>query len=117
MEKLSNFFNETYYQHLSNLIKEVYPAFEKDKFYKDVIFELEKHELMQRLRNTALLFHKYLTNDYRNNVKILKEVSQTFGVPTVTDIHEAHEAALAAEYVDVLQIPAFLCRPCAPHAW
>ncbi|MFT4734361.1 MAG: 2-dehydro-3-deoxyphosphooctonate aldolase (KDO 8-P synthase), partial [Arcticibacterium sp.] len=30
--------------------------------------------------------------------------------PTVTDIHETHEAALAAEYVDVLQIPAFLCR-------
>lgn len=74
MEKLSNFFNETYYLHLSNLIKEVYPAFQKNKFYKDVIFELEKYELMQRLRNTALLFHKYLTNDYRKNVEILKEV-------------------------------------------
>ena len=33
-----------------------------------------------------------------------------FGVPTVTDIHSADEAAMAAEYVDVLQIPAFLCR-------
>ena len=43
-------------------------------------------------------------------LKILKEVSDTFGVPTVTDIHESAEAALAAEYVDVLQIPAFLCR-------
>lgn len=43
-------------------------------------------------------------------LKILQEVSQTFGVPTVTDIHESHEAAFAAEYVDVLQIPAFLCR-------
>lgn len=43
-------------------------------------------------------------------LKILREVSETFGVPTVTDIHESHEAALAAEYVDVLQIPAFLCR-------
>lgn len=43
-------------------------------------------------------------------LSILKEVSDTFGVPTVTDIHEAHEAAMAAEYVDVLQIPAFLCR-------
>ncbi|MGK0136812.1 MAG: 2-dehydro-3-deoxyphosphooctonate aldolase (KDO 8-P synthase) [Algoriphagus sp.] len=41
---------------------------------------------------------------------ILREISQTFGIPTVTDIHETHEAALAAEYVDVLQIPAFLCR-------
>jgi 2-dehydro-3-deoxyphosphooctonate aldolase (KDO 8-P synthase) len=43
-------------------------------------------------------------------LKILKEVSETFGVPTVTDIHETHEAELAAAYVDVLQIPAFLCR-------
>ena len=34
----------------------------------------------------------------------------TFGVPTVTDIHAAEEAAMAAEFVDILQIPAFLCR-------
>ena len=43
-------------------------------------------------------------------LKILKKVSDTFRVPTVTDIHSAEEAAMAAEYVDVLQIPAFLCR-------
>ncbi len=43
-------------------------------------------------------------------LNILKEVSDTFGVPVVTDIHESKEAALAAEYVDILQIPAFLCR-------
>ena len=43
-------------------------------------------------------------------LKILRKVGETFSVPTVTDIHETHEAAMAAEYVDVLQIPAFLCR-------
>lgn len=43
-------------------------------------------------------------------LKILQEVGKHFGLPTVTDIHESHEAALAAEYVDVLQIPAFLVR-------
>ncbi|AMM52063.1 2-dehydro-3-deoxyphosphogluconate aldolase [Rufibacter sp. DG15C] len=43
-------------------------------------------------------------------LKILAKVSATFGIPTVTDIHESHEAAMAAAYVDVLQIPAFLCR-------
>ncbi len=43
-------------------------------------------------------------------LKILRKVGETFHVPTVTDIHEAHEAAMAAEYVEVLQIPAFLCR-------
>ena len=43
-------------------------------------------------------------------LKILAKVRDTFGVPVVTDIHAADEAAMAAEYVDVLQIPAFLCR-------
>jgi len=43
-------------------------------------------------------------------LRILQKVSQEIGVPTVTDIHESDEAAMAAEYVDVLQIPAFLCR-------
>lgn len=40
-------------------------------------------------------------------LKILKKVSDTFGIPVVTDIHEACEAEMAAEYVDILQIPAF----------
>ncbi len=43
-------------------------------------------------------------------LKILKKVHDTFGIPTVTDIHAAGEAAMAAEYADILQIPAFLCR-------
>ena len=43
-------------------------------------------------------------------LKVLAKVREEFGVPVVTDIHETHEAALAAEYVDILQIPAFLCR-------
>ncbi|GAA4412509.1 3-deoxy-8-phosphooctulonate synthase [Nibrella viscosa] len=43
-------------------------------------------------------------------LEILREVGETFDIPTVTDIHESEEAELAAPYVDVLQIPAFLCR-------
>lgn len=43
-------------------------------------------------------------------LKILEKVSSTFDVPTVTDIHEVSDAKLAAQYVDVLQIPAFLVR-------
>ncbi|MEJ2880865.1 3-deoxy-8-phosphooctulonate synthase [Pedobacter sp. GR22-6] len=43
-------------------------------------------------------------------LRILEKVGKTFGVPTVTDIHAHEEAAMAAAYVDVLQIPAFLCR-------
>lgn len=43
-------------------------------------------------------------------LKILRKVGETFNIPVVTDIHSADEAEMAAEYVDVLQIPAFLCR-------
>jgi len=43
-------------------------------------------------------------------LKILEKVSKEFGVPTVTDIHTNEDAAMAAAYVDVLQIPAFLVR-------
>lgn len=43
-------------------------------------------------------------------LKILQKISDTFNIPVVTDIHGPEEAELAAEYVDVLQIPAFLCR-------
>lgn len=43
-------------------------------------------------------------------LEVLKKVKDTFGIPVVTDIHAAEEAEMAAPYVDVLQIPAFLCR-------
>ena len=43
-------------------------------------------------------------------LEILRKVRETYHIPVVTDIHTAEEAAMAAEYVDILQIPAFLCR-------
>ena len=43
-------------------------------------------------------------------LRILRKVGETFHIPTVTDIHETYEAELAAGYVNMLQIPAFLCR-------
>lgn len=44
------------------------------------------------------------------SLKILRKVSETFDIPTITDVHSATEVSMAAEYVDILQIPAFLCR-------
>lgn len=43
-------------------------------------------------------------------LRVLRRVRDTFNIPVVTDIHSAEEAEMAAEYVDILQIPAFLCR-------
>ena len=46
----------------------------------------------------------------REGLEILRTIRERYHVPVVTDIHSEDEAAMAAEYVDVLQIPAFLCR-------
>lgn len=46
-------------------------------------------------------------------LEIIRNIGREFGVKTLTDIHESQEAAMVAEYVDVLQIPAFLCRQTA----
>lgn len=43
-------------------------------------------------------------------LEILKKVRDTYGIPVVTDIHTPSEAEMAAPFVDILQIPAFLCR-------
>ena len=46
----------------------------------------------------------------QEGLEILKAIKEKYNIPVVTDIHTAEEAAIAASYVDVLQIPAFLCR-------
>ena len=43
-------------------------------------------------------------------LKILQKISQNFSVPTITDIHETHQASIVSQVVDIIQIPAFLCR-------
>lgn len=43
-------------------------------------------------------------------LQMIKDIGNHFSLPTITDIHAHEEAAMAAQYVDVLQIPAFLCR-------
>ena len=54
--------------------------------------------------------NSFVTIGEEKALKILREVRETFGLPVVTDIHTEAEATLAAEYVDILQIPAFLSR-------
>ena len=52
----------------------------------------------------------FTTIGEEKSLGILKKVGDTFNIPTTTDIHENEHAALAAQFVDVLQIPAFLVR-------
>lgn len=46
----------------------------------------------------------------KEGLSILQEVKDTFHIPVLSDIHEPHEVAEAAQVLDILQIPAFLCR-------
>jgi 2-dehydro-3-deoxyphosphooctonate aldolase (KDO 8-P synthase) len=52
----------------------------------------------------------YRGPSYEGGLEILSRVKKTLGVPVVTDVHESYQCAEVAQVVDVLQIPAFLCR-------
>lgn len=54
--------------------------------------------------------HSYRGPGLEEGLRIFEEVKKTFGVPVITDVHEPHQAAVAAEVIDVLQLPAFLAR-------
>lgn len=54
--------------------------------------------------------HSFTGIGDREGLEILNEIRTRYGIPVVTDIHAEEDAAMAAPYVDVLQIPAFLCR-------
>lgn len=43
-------------------------------------------------------------------LRILAKVRETFGIPVVSDVHSTEDVAMAADYLDIIQIPAFLCR-------
>jgi 2-dehydro-3-deoxyphosphooctonate aldolase (KDO 8-P synthase) len=54
--------------------------------------------------------HSYRGPGLDEGLKIFQEIKNTFGVPLITDVHEPAQAAVAAEVIDVLQLPAFLSR-------
>ncbi|RXJ91945.1 3-deoxy-8-phosphooctulonate synthase [Malaciobacter molluscorum] len=54
--------------------------------------------------------HSYRGPGLDEGLKIFEEVKKEFGYKLITDIHESHQAKPAAEVIDILQIPAFLCR-------
>src|SRR6201990_3555458 len=54
--------------------------------------------------------HSYRGPGIEKGMEMLQNVKERFNLPVTTDIHEPSKAAIAAEVVDILQIPAFLCR-------
>ena len=49
-------------------------------------------------------------SDVKSGCRLLAEIGRELGVPVTTDVHSAEDARIAAEFIDILQIPAFLCR-------
>lgn len=90
---------------------------------EDVVFEIARHvKAVCDELNIPYVFKASYRKANRSSAKsftgigdekalqLIKAVGEELGVPVTTDIHTDEEAALAAEYVDILQIPAFLCR-------
>ena len=62
------------------------------------------------LKDNRSSLDKYSGPGLEKGLKILEKVKKTFQIPVLTDIHSAAEASLAGEVVDVIQVPAFLCK-------
>jgi 2-dehydro-3-deoxyphosphooctonate aldolase (KDO 8-P synthase) len=76
----------------------------RDKFAVPVIFKAS----YDKANRTSVSGYRGL--GMREGLQMLAEIKNQYGFPLITDIHESHQADIAAEYVDILQIPAFLCR-------
>ncbi|MCR9142076.1 MAG: DNA alkylation repair protein [bacterium] len=71
-ELKEQFFNRKVYRRMADLLREVYPAFEADAFYRKAVRGLNELELNDRMRRTAALFREYLPADFGEAVAILK---------------------------------------------
>ncbi len=76
----------------------------KDKLNIQLVFKAS----YDKANRTSMYSYRGL--GMKEGLTILKNISKEYDLPTITDIHIPNEAEIAAEYVDILQIPAFLCR-------
>ena len=74
MEPLKEMFNHTFYQKLANTFAVVHKPFQAERFVKEVTFELENLSLNQRMRNTSIILHQHLPENYSKAINIMKEV-------------------------------------------
>lgn len=124
-----------YFWSMTNFLEELFSKqnYNKDNFFliagpcvvesEELVFEVaEKVSDICRRHNIPLIFKSSYKKANRTSassftglgdetgLEIIRKAAQKFSLPVVTDIHSEKEAVLAAQYVDVLQIPAFLCR-------
>lgn len=92
--------SEEHVMYMAKELKKIFDKFPQIKFIFKVSFDKANRSSITSYRGPGL----------EKGLKILKKVKDEVGVPIITDIHEAWQAKPVAEVVDILQIPAFLCR-------
>jgi len=75
MEPLKEMFNKKFYQEFAKEFSKVDKNFNPEKFYKDVIFNLDSLSLNERLRNTSIILKKYLPDNFKKSVDILTKAA------------------------------------------
>ncbi len=78
MEPLKEMFNKVYYLSLAKEIKSILKNFNDKGFLSDVLKGIENRELNARLRHTTVTLNKYLPNNYKESVSVLKQVAPKF---------------------------------------
>lgn len=125
----------SYFCSMSQFLNELFAgqAYNKDSFFlvagpcvvesEEIVFEIaekvaaicQRHKIPYILKASYRKANRTSANSFTGlgdeaGLAILQKVAKHFNLPCTTDIHSEREAAMAAAYVDVLQIPAFLCR-------
>lgn len=122
----------TYYQKIASLCMSLYDQVRQKPFFilgpcvmenQDLLYTVAEKvaEIGQRYPVTVIFkssfdkanrtsIHSYRGPGIEKGMEMLQNVKERFGLPVTTDIHEPYQAAIAAQVVDILQIPAFLCR-------
>jgi 3-methyladenine DNA glycosylase AlkC len=78
MEPLKNMFDLKFYTRLAAEFRKVYPAFNKERFLKDVVKGQEERSLIQRMRHAVITLHDYLPQDYPEALSVLLKVAPAF---------------------------------------
>jgi len=90
-------------EHVLKMAQELKTIFEK---FPDIFFIFKVS--FDKANRSSITSYRGL--GIEEGLKILQKVKEQIGVPIITDIHEAYQAELVKDVVDVIQIPAFLCR-------
>jgi 3-methyladenine DNA glycosylase AlkC len=99
MEPLKEMFGQPYYKKLADTFAAVHKPFHSERFVKEVTANLNDLSLNQRMRNTSIVLHKYLPDDFSKSVGIMKEV--------VTQMNGGYTTLVFPDFISLYGIPHF----------